>query len=308
MAELEAEGYLSHPHTSAGRVPTEKALSHYVHNLEGPSHLEPSEAHFVQDSLGQAQNLEERLNRSSHVLAILTSQLGLVVLAPISEAVLEHVQFLRLADHRILVVLVARGGVVRHRMIRVQEEIAAEELERIANYVNHNFVGWKLSAARVEILRRLNEERALFDAILSRLRVLCLEGFLAADSEAQVYVEGTSNLLQGATGVDPERIRQLLQALEEKEKLIELLDQCLRSDLRLSSAAGRNDEGLYVRIGLPDAEPAMKDYAVIGAVCQIQPGLAGRLAVIGPTHMHYERVLSAVAHVAKVFETLALTQ
>jgi heat-inducible transcriptional repressor len=305
MAELESQGYLSHPHTSAGRVPTEKALMYYVHSLARTPHLEPSEADFVQDSLGQAHTLEERLDRTSHVLAALTGQLALVVLAPLSEAVLEHVQFLRLADHRILVVLVARGDVVRHRIIRIQEEIRPETLERIANYVNHDFAGWKLSTARAEILRRLEEERALFDDILKQLRVLCLHGFLTTDSGAQVYLEGTPNLLQGAQGLEPEHLRQLLQALEEKEKLIELLDQCLRSDMRLTSVAGREDEALYVRIGLEDAEPAMRDYAAIGAVCQIEPGLAGRMAVIGPTRMHYERVLSAVAHVASVFEHLA---
>src|SRR5262249_16782260 len=113
MAELEAQGYLTHPHTSAGRVPTEKAFTFYVHSLARTPHLDPSEADFVQDNLDHAHSLEDRLDRTSHVLAALTGQLGVVVLAPLSEAVLEHVQFHRLADHRILVVLVARGGVVR---------------------------------------------------------------------------------------------------------------------------------------------------------------------------------------------------
>jgi heat-inducible transcriptional repressor len=308
MAELENHGLLTHPHTSAGRVPTERALEFYVHNLPRTPHLDQTEADFVQDNLLQAMSLEERLDRSSHLLAALTGQLGVVVLAPISEAILEHVQFLRLSDNRILLVLIARGGVVRNRMIRVEEEISAEELERIANYVNHNFVGWRLSSARLEILRRLQEERALFDEILSRLRVLCLQGFLATDSEAQVYREGTPNLLPSGQGLDPERLRQLLQALEEKEKLIALLDQCLQSDLRLTSVAGRKAEAVHVRIGLEVADPAMKNYAVVGTVCQIRSGLAGRMAVIGPTRMHYERVLSAVAHVANVFEHLAEVQ
>ena len=303
MAELESEGYLSQPHTSAGRVPTDKALRHYVQTLSTPR-LGPSEADFVKENLGQAMTLEERMGRSSHVLATLTHQLGVVVLAPLSEAVLQHVQFVRLSDRRVLVVLVARGDVVRHRIIRVGEEISAEELERIANYVNQNFAGWKLSAARVEILRRIEEERAACDAILRRLRLLCLQGFLRPDSEAQIYLEGTPNLLEGSQGLDGERLRRVLQALEEKEKLIEVLDQCIRGEIKITPQKLAAGEPLYVSIGLEAADPAMKGFALIGTVCDVEPGIAGRLAVIGPTRMQYERVMSAVAHVANVFHSL----
>ncbi|MBI3696486.1 MAG: heat-inducible transcription repressor HrcA [Acidobacteria bacterium] len=304
MAELEAHGYLSHPHTSAGRLPTDKAFRHYVENLSA-SRLQPSDADFVQANLQQASSLEERLGRSSHVLAALTHQLGIVVLAPLSQAVLEHVQFLRLSERRLLMVVVARGDVVRHRIVGLSEEITPEELERIANYVNQNFVGWKLDAARREILRRLEEDRAAYDDILRRLRMLCVQGLLTPDSEAQVYLEGTPNLVEGAHNLEPEQVRALLQALEEKEKLIELLDECLRGEMRVSVQRGATGETLSVRIGLEDASPAMRGFALIGAVCDMDAGLAGRIAVIGPTRMQYERVLSAVAHVAKVFHHLA---
>ncbi|MBI3667134.1 MAG: heat-inducible transcription repressor HrcA [Acidobacteria bacterium] len=306
MAELESHGYLAHPHTSAGRLPTEKAIRLYVDTLSA-RRLRPFEADFVETNLRAASSLEERLDRSSHVLAALTHQVGIVVSAPLSEAVLERVQFLRLSERRLLVVLVARGDVVRDRIIRLAEEIPAEELERIANYVNQNFAGWKVSATRLEILRRIEEERAAYDAILRRLRLLYLEGFLRGDAMAQIYLDGTANLVESLPALDAERLRRLLQALEEKEKLIELLDECIRDDMRMSVQKGPAGESLCVRIGLEEAYPAMQGLALIGAACTLEPGLTGRIAVIGPTRMQYERVMSAVAHLAGLFQGLSET-
>jgi heat-inducible transcriptional repressor len=244
------------------------------------------------------------MGQSSHVLATLTRYVGIVVSAPLSQAVLEHIQILQLSEGRLLVVLVSSGDVVQHRIIRLGESIPAEELERIANYVNQNFVGWKLEAVRTEIQHRIEQERATYDAILRRLRLLYLAGFLRGEPQAQVYLEGTPNLIVGIN-VGAERLSRLLQALEEKERLIELLDECLREDRRASVSKGPHQEPLLVRIGLEEAYPDMTDLSLVGTVCALEPGLDGRIAVIGPTRMHYERVMSAVAHVARVFYSLA---
>ncbi len=302
MAELEAQGYLTHPHTSSGRVPTEKAFREYVQRL-GVSRLGASEVDFIQDSLEQATTLNERLGCSSHVLATLTRQMAVAVAAPLSQAVLEHVHFLRLADQRILAVLVTGGDVVRHRIIRLAEEIGPDELERIANYINLEFAGWPLAAVRREVLHRIAAERAEFDAILRRLRLLCVEGFLSTDAEAHISLEGAPNLVMAKQSLDAGRVRQLLRALEDKERLIQVLDQCLRGDVTVT--ADTAGETLAVRFGLDDAYPGMRDYALIGAGCEVQPGLPCRIAVLGPTRMPYERVMSAVAHVARMFRHLA---
>ncbi len=303
MAELEAEGYLTHPHTSAGRVPTEKGLRSYVEHLATPR-LDSSAADLVREQLQKAAGLEERMALTSQLLATLTRQVGIVVSAPLSEAVLEHIHFAPLSEGRVLALVVARGEMVKHRIIRVGELIAADELDRIANYVNENFSGWTLAAARAEILRRIEEERAAYDAILRWLRLLFLAGFLRTDWEAQLYLEGTPNLIEGSVALDAEYLAPLLRALEEKEKLIALLDECIREDMYLSIANGPNEKPLCVRIGLEE-DPAMRHFALIGTMCALEPGLAGRIAVIGPTRMPYERVMSAVAHVADVFSDLA---
>ena len=306
MAELEAEGYLSHPHTSAGRLPTDKGLRFYVENL-GKPRLQRSEADLVQANLREATTLEDRLGRSSRLLAELTRQIGIVVMAPLSQAVLRHIQFQRLSEGRILVVLVSSGDVVQHRIVRVEEQIPIGELERIAGYLNGNFAGWKLVEARAEILRRIEEERAAYDAVLRRLRLLWLAGFLGtgAAADAQVYLEGTPNLVDAIRDVDAGRLRELLRALEEKERLVALLDECIREDMRLVAHNEAAGKPICIRIGLEDAHPAMKHLALIGAVCAMEPGLEGRIAVLGPTRMPYERVMSAVAQVARAFYSLA---
>ena len=300
MAELEAEGYLTHPHTSAGRVPTDKGLRSYVGSLTAPP-LDAPAAELVRTRLQEASSLEERMALSSQLLAALTRQVGIVAVSPLSEAVLEHIHFTPLSEGRVLAVVVARGEMVEHRIIRTGEAFAAEELDRIAAYVNENFAGWTLASARAEILRRIQQERAAYDAILRRLRLLCLAGFLRAEWEAQLRMEGATNLIGGV--LDPERLAPLLRALEEKEKLIALLDECIREDMRLAAPGAGGDSPLCVRIGL-DQDPAMKHVALIGAVCELEPGLAGRIAVIGPTRMPYELVMAAVAHVAGVLSLL----
>jgi len=295
MAQLEAEGYLTHPHTSAGRVPTEKAFREYVQHV-GAARLGRGDTGLIEDSLEGASSVEERLGRSSHVLATLTRQMGVAIVAPLSESVLEHVHFLRLSEQRVLAVLVARGDVVRHRILRLGDEIRPDELERIANYVNVEFAGWPLGAARREIVRRLEQERAEFDAILKRLRLLCVQGFLSPETTAQIYLEGAPNLVGAEGNLESARVRLLLEALEDKERLIQVLDECLRGEMTVVARAG--GETLAVRIGLDDAYPGMQDYAVIGTVCEMEPGAPARIAVIGPTRMPYERVISAVAQVA----------
>jgi len=163
--------------------------------------------------------------------------------------------------------------------------------------VNAEFQGWLLGAARREILRRLEEERAEFDAILKRLRLLCVQGFLDPNQQAQVYLDGSSNLVGAVESLDGGRVRQLLEALEDKQRLIRMLDECLRGEMALATEAA--GERVSVRIGLEDVYPGMKDYAVMGIECDMQPGAPARIAVVGPMRMPYERVISALVHVAR---------
>jgi heat-inducible transcriptional repressor len=165
-------------------------------------------------------------------------------------------------------------------------------LASIRNYVNRNFAGWQLGAARRELLRRLLEERELYDAALRKLQTLCRMGLLEGDSSPEVHMEGASNLLGLDLHLTRETLRELFGALEQKRRLMELLDRFLEQP----------PGELAVRVGLEEAHPAMKDLVLIGMTVQLASGLPAKVAVLGPMRMHYERVMSAVFETSRALE------
>jgi heat-inducible transcriptional repressor len=173
---------------------------------------------------------------------------------------------------------------VRHRVVAMEEPVGADELLSIRNYVNRNFGGWQLGEARRELLRRMVEDRELYQASLRKLQHLCLKGMLDPDTSPEVHMEGVSNLLGLDLHLTRERTRELLQALEEKKRLIELLDRFLEPP----------PGELQVKVGLEEAHPAMKDLALIGVTVRLESGVPAKVAVLGPMRMHYERVMAAV--------------
>lgn len=291
MADLEEAGYLEQPHTSAGRVPTEKAYQFYVEQVVRPARYQNrnDEELIRSEILSGGEAPEKIMERASHVLSLITHNLGVVVAASAAETVLERIEFVALSERRVLVLVEPAGGPVRSRVIRIDEEMRQEELDRIANYLNQNFSGWQIELARAEIQRRLEQERALYDEILQRLSALWRQGILGS-VVAGVYLEGASHLMSRPELNRPGLLRDLLRSLEEKERLIRLLSQYLSAD------AG---QGAHVVIGL-DAEPPMKGFALIGAICTTGGGLAGRVAVLGPPRMQYERTMAAVSQVARI--------
>lgn len=294
MADLADDGYLFQPHTSAGRIPTEKAFQQYVKSLNC-RRMADGDAARVQAQLGETYTLEARIERSPHVLTELTRNVGIAAALPAVGQELDRIELLALADRRVLMILVTRDRTVRNQVVALDEPISQDELHSIRNYVNRNFSGWSLREARAELLRRMAEERAACDAIMSKLTLLYRKGLLEADGSPEVYLEGVSNLLLGVDlHLTRERMRDLLLALEEKKRLIELLDRFLEQP----------PGELAVRVGLEEAHPAMKDLALIGISVMLPSGRCAKIAVLGPMRMHYERVMSAVLHIGRTFESL----
>lgn len=296
MADLEEAGYLEQPHTSAGRVPTEKAYRFYVEQVARPDkYVNAGDEQLIRQELarGAAQSPEAILERASHVLALVTRNVGVVVAPTVADTVLQSMHFVLLGERRILVILEPRGAPVRNRVIHVDEEFSQDDLGRIANYLNEHFTGWRLEEARREIVRRLEQERALYDELLQGLATLWRQGLLPADPAIDVYLEGASHLMGRAELENPGVLRDLLRALEEKERLVHLLVRYIQAEDSEHVRKAR------VIIGL-DTDSPMKDFALIGALCTTAEGLAGRVAVLGPQRMQYERVISAVSQVARL--------
>jgi heat-inducible transcriptional repressor len=292
MADLADEGYLSQPHTSAGRVPTEKAFQHYVRFISA-GRMPFAEAERLRAELHGLATFDERMERSSHILMELTCNVGITASMPTHQA-LEQIELLPLADRRVLMILVTRDGTVRNRVVSMQEAISPDELGSLRNYVNRNFGGWLLDDARRELLRRMAEERAAYDATLRKLAILYQMGLLESEAVPEIHMEGASNLVGIDLHLTAEKMRELLRALEEKKRLVELLDRFLEMP----------PGELAVKVGLEDASPVMKELVLIGLTLHTPSGFGARVAVLGPMRMQYERVMAAVLLIGRAFETM----
>lgn len=291
MADLADEGYLSQPHTSAGRIPTEKAFRFFVRSIAA-SRMVAVDASKVWSQFTGLDTVGAHVERSSHILMELTSNVGIAVAIPELSQELAQIELMPLSDRRVLMVLVTRDHMVRNRSITLDEAVTREELLSIRNYINRNFAGWQLGAARRELVRRMLQERELYHAELRKIQLLYQRGLLDADISPEVHLEGASNLVGLDLHLTREKMRELLRALEEKERLIELLDRFLEQP------AGE----LQVHVGLEAAHPAMKDLALIGMTVRLRTGLPAKVAVLGPMRMNYERVMAAVLQTSRALE------
>lgn len=293
MADLADLGYLDQPHTSAGRVPTPKAFKHFAQGLAA-SRVAAVNLDRVREELVQRTSLEERAEHSSHLLTELTRNVGIVAAIPAIAQTLDRVELVPLSELRVLMVVITGDGLVRNQVAHLTEPVSQVELISIRNYVNQEFRGWSLQDIRRELGRRLLEERAAYDTLLRKLTVLYSQGMLEIGLVPQVYLEGASNLVGIDLHLTKERLRDLFRALEEKKRLMELLDQFLAD----------GTSGIQVQIGLGDAHPAMREFSLIGVTVDMPGGLQTKMAVLGPMRMNYPRVLAAVTNIGMVLKSL----
>ncbi len=309
MAALGEGGLLEQPHTSAGRVPTAAAFRYYVEQLMrpgaasglgpmAPERLMPDllteeRREQIEGGLSGVASSAEYLERTSHVLALISQGLGVALATGTAQQVLEHIHFSRLTAGRVLAVVVTQSGAVQDRVLRLEHDLTTVDLETAARYLNENFRGWPVEKIRVEIGRRTEEERAAYNQLMTAVEELCRQGALAvSETGPALYVEGMANLI-GAEE-DRERLRQMLVALEAKERLIDLLTAYVN---------GQQQE-VRVVVGLDAASPAMQDLVLIGAPARLGGGAVGTIAVIAPTRIQYQEMIQAVRYVARLSERL----
>jgi heat-inducible transcriptional repressor len=293
MSDLVDAGFLDQPHTSAGRVPTAQAYRYYVDQISGKAMLSPEDQSLISNTLQDTVDLQQFLERTSHVLSLVSSGVGVAIGKTGPQNALEHVHFSRQSANKVLAVVVTKSGVVHDRMMRVDEDLTQIDLDTAANYINANFRGWTLDRVKAEIAKRIEQERSEYDRLMQSLKELYKSGALgAAEPPANIFVEGVSNLI--GKEEDRERLRDLLKTLEEKERVAGLLSAYL--DTR--------QEAVRVVIGLEEAVPEMRNFVLIGAPARVGGEMRGSLAVIGPTRMDYQHTITAVSYIAQLFDKL----
>jgi heat-inducible transcriptional repressor len=287
MAELEEAGFVSQPHTSAGRIPTDKAFRYYVDHLERSPVIAFEDRTQIELHYSvYADDVGETIRDTSRLLSLMTGQAAVVMAPRLESASIERVQFLRLRSREVLAVFVPVAGGAQNRLIHTGQDYSQDELDRMSNYLNESVSGRTLVQARTWIEERLREDRATYDRFMRAALVL---GGAATQSATptEVYVEGSIKAFDQPEFADPGRLRELLRALEDKTALLDLLERTLKQN------------GLTVSIGSENFDMRLSGLSVVAASYASGTLPLGSLAVVGPVRMDYERVIPLVTYTAR---------
>jgi heat-inducible transcriptional repressor len=289
MSDLESKGYLSHPHTSAGRVPTDRAYRYYVDTLMSPVRLTRGEQRRLRQELEGGEGapaLERLVRQAAQAVGLLTGELGIALVPQLGEAVLDRLELVAVSSEMVLLVLTLRGGVVRMVYVDLPMSVPGEALIPVAMVLNERLAGRTLREIRGTLQERLRDSAPADDPAVTELLNIFLEG---AEELFESPGLAGSDLYLGRTSVlanQPE-----FASGSSLKNLIELTE---RSDLIASVLGGReHDTALHITIGGEHEHPELTNFALITAEYRVG-NLSGVLGVIGPTRMVYEKVAATV--------------
>jgi len=290
MADLEDGGYLYQPHTSAGRVPTAAAYRFFAQEIASQATLSVEDKEWIHREMASVTTPAEITERAGHVLAEVSKGLGIVVSPPLRKAVLEHARMWLIPDGRVVVVLISPGGNTRDKVLRPPRLFTQEELDATADFLNRQYIGWTLEAIRTDLLQKLANERERYETLANSALTLCDPAILGDRPQSQIYVEGAAQIATAPEFADQAQLGELLAAIEEKQRLITVLNSCIETP-----------EPVFVQIGVKEISQTGENIALISAPYSAHDKSQGSLGVLGPTRMHYERAMTAVAYVAQLF-------
>jgi heat-inducible transcriptional repressor len=284
LAQLEDSGYVHQPHTSSGRVPTDRGYRVFVDLLlEGRKRARPPAVveHRLREQAERSPLIDDLLASVSHLVSRAARHVGFAF-AGNRVTVLQRLEFVALGGSRVLVVVVSRGGQVTQKVVDAGEEVRPDDLVHATNYLNTEFAGLPLLEVREAVLARLQQERTLYDELLARALRLA-RSTLEELPKAVFHVEGAAALLSGPAheGVSLATLRALVEMMEEKERLVHLLNQYIEG------------AGLTIVIGEEHSAPGLRPFSLIAAT-EMDGGTVRTVGVIGPTRMHYSRAISLV--------------
>ena len=291
MADLEELGFVTSPHTSAGRVPTDKGYRFFVDTLLKVRPLETEAVQIIQQGLvSRSDDPTALVAAASKMLSSITQLAGVVTLPRQEHKELTQIEFLSLSDNRVLAVLVTNGREVQNRVMQLERTYSSEELRRAANYLNQQFAGRDLSTVREKLVAQLKQTRehlnqSMIDAIWLAQQVVASD---EARPPMQYVIAGETNLMGFAELSSVEKLRRLFEAFNQQHDVLHLLDQSLRA------------EGVQIFIGHESGHTIFDDCSVITAPYAIDKEVVGVLGVIGPTRMAYERVIPIVDLTARL--------
>lgn len=285
MAELEETGYLTHPHPSAGRVPTAKGYRFYVDHLITSERLSGEEERSIEEAFQRSGTVEKVMEKVAHLLSQMTHQAAVVLCPQMGSSLLKRIEFIPVKGNEVLVVLMTHTGVIKNALVQLETETAREELLRISHFLNTELIDMSLAEICETLYHRLLDERSSFFYICKRAKEI-IEGSGLAEGEGELYLEGTRNILDKPEFREFHKIQPILSLLEEKKELLEILKR---------DAA---HEGLHVYIGEEMGCAGIEGCSLVTSSYRVGERSCGTLGVIGPTRLQYSRMMSIVSRIA----------
>jgi heat-inducible transcriptional repressor len=288
MAKLASQGFLSQPHTSAGRVPTDQALRYYVNHLLSEGAPARADLPLIQEAFPQrTADLDSILVQASHLLADYSDNLGFVISPQISRVPFEHVRFIRISHQRIMAILVTPFQMVLTETLESELPLSQAELDRASQHLNQNFRGKSLLTVRDALVPELPKLRVQAENILNKLIALVRVVINREEDENRIHIQGTSRLLGKAELFDMGKLRALFQGFEKRASLVKLLGDFISLDR------------VKVLIGAEVNFPNVEDCSLVLSHYGTGQHVLGSLGIIGPKRIPYERIIPLVDRVAK---------
>lgn len=288
MADLEDLGYLAQPHTSAGRVPTDRGYRFFIEYLMKSRILSDRERHTIDDQVSHVNEIDAMLQLASRVVSHLTDQIGVVFMPTLLQFAIRSVDFVGVAESKILCVFVGTNGVVVNKVVETRVPFTRDELQNISRYITIEFGGMTLDVIRRRLIRMTEEDRAQHDQMLQKTIHLGIEAVgEVAPGERDLYLEGAASILSKPEFADAESLRKTFLALQEKEKLVHLLESCL------------DEEGLQILIGSETDFTQVNNFSIVARRIGTNGGPLGLVGIIGPMRMEYARMAPLVDYLGR---------
>lgn len=297
MADLEDMGLITSPHTSAGRVPTAKGYRFFVDSLMRVQQLKSAEVQRIAAELDPTADIKSLLERTSSMLSDITHLAGIVMLPRTEHKSLQHVEFIKLSDNRVLVILVMSDREVQNRIIHTAKPYSNATLQEASNYVNSHFIGKDLNRVRQDILAELQKAKDEVNEVMQTAIEMAGSALVNGDSSQGDYLmAGQTNLMEVAELCDLDKLKRLFESFSQKRDILHLLDQAVQAN------------GVQLFIGEESGYEVLQACSVVTSPYEADGEILGVLGVIGPTRMPYERVIPIVDVTAKVLGTALNSQ
>ncbi len=290
MSDLEDSGFLKQPHTSAGRVPTDKAYRFYVDNLcEIPKPSNKDSKAIKKKLASNDTKAIEVIFQSSKVLSSLSNQASIILLPKFTNITFKRIELVKTRMSQVLVVFISKSGVVQNKLINLKEDLTQNKLDSISMYLNDQFSNLTLREVRKKIVTIMKREKRIYNQLMKKAMELIQKAFIDDEIEGDFYVTGTTNIFeQPEFKDDMEKMKGILNAFEEKGKLLYILDQCIK------------EEGTSIIIGSENRIHEMKDCSLVTHTYNYGDNVLGTIGIFGPKRMEYPKIISLVDYTASV--------